>query len=185
VAGLAFFHRRSSSCGRPADFRLTCYYTRRILQSILGGPTRHAPSVSCVKLISANVHSHSSCKTYHFLSSAGLHRHPSPLTFESALVCRSSKRHEFTGIGVGTIVLAINVILLGVIRLVAISLRHLAGGFLDQFSKSPTCYRAYACVTCFNRRHMLWLGSVCSGSVSPIGTARLCSMGVWHDARLF
>ncbi len=58
--------------------------------------------------------------------------------------------------GVGTLVLAVNVVLLGGYTFGCHSLRHLVGGFLDQFSKSPTCYRAYACVGCLNRRHMLW-----------------------------
>src|SRR5213079_1987492 len=88
------------------------------------------------------------------------------------------------GIGVGTIVLAINVVLLSGYTFGCHSLRHLAGGFLDQFSKSPTCYRAYACVNCFNRRHMLWAWL----SLFWVGFAdlyvRLCAMGVWHDVRL-
>src|SRR5437867_10772221 len=83
------------------------------------------------------------------------------------------------GIGVGTIVLAINVVLLSGYTFGCHSVRHLAGGFLDQFSKSPTCYRAYACVTCFNRRHMLWgwLSLFCVGFADLY--LRLCSMGVW------
>jgi hypothetical protein len=89
------------------------------------------------------------------------------------------------GIGAGTIVLAINVVLLGGYTFGCHSLRHLAGGFLDQFSKSPGCYRAYACVSCFNRRHMLWAWL----SLFWVGFAdlyvRLCSMGIWHDVRLF
>src|SRR5712691_7483272 len=89
------------------------------------------------------------------------------------------------GIGVGALVLALNVILLGGYTLGCHSLRHLVGGFLDQFSKSPTCYRAYACVGCFNRRHMLWAWM----SLFWVGFSdiyvRLCSLGVWHDFRLF
>jgi hypothetical protein len=88
------------------------------------------------------------------------------------------------GIGIGTIVLAINVVLLAGYTFGCHSLRHLAGGFLDQFSKSPTCYRAYECVSCFNRRHMLWAWL----SLFWVGFAdlyvRLCAMGVWHDWRL-
>jgi hypothetical protein len=88
------------------------------------------------------------------------------------------------GIGVGTIVLAINVVLLGGYTFGCHSLRHLAGGFLDQFSRTPTCYRAYACVTCFNRRHMLWAWL----SLFWVGFAdlyvRLCAMGIWHDVRI-
>src|SRR5437773_2512488 len=88
------------------------------------------------------------------------------------------------GIGIGTIVLAINVVLLAGYTFGCHSLRHLAGGFLDQFSKSRSCYRAYACVRCFNRRHMLWAWL----SLFWVGFAdlyvRFCSMGVWHDLRI-
>src|SRR4029434_8641112 len=87
------------------------------------------------------------------------------------------------GIGVGTIVLAINVVLLSGYTFGSRSLRHLAGGFLDQFSKAPACYRAYTCVGCLNRRHMLWAWL----SLFWVGFAdlyvRLCAMGVWTDWR--
>jgi hypothetical protein len=60
----------------------------------------------------------------------------------------------------------------------------LIGGFLDQFSASPTFYRTYACVSCLNRRHMPWAWM----SLFWVGFTdlyvRLCSMGVWHDWRL-
>jgi hypothetical protein len=88
------------------------------------------------------------------------------------------------GIGVGTIVLAINVYLLSGYTFGCHSLRHLVGGFLDQLSKSRTCYRAYACVSCLNRRHMLWAWL----SLFWVGFTdlyvRLCSMGIWTDWRL-
>jgi hypothetical protein len=60
------------------------------------------------------------------------------------------------GIGIGTIVLAINVYLLGGYTFGCHSLRHLIGGFRDQLVRSPARYRAYMCVSCLNRRHMLW-----------------------------
>ena len=89
------------------------------------------------------------------------------------------------GIGVGTLVLAVNVVLLGGYTFGCHSLRHLVGGFLDQFSKSPTCYRAYACVGCLNRRHMLWAWM----SLFWVGFSdvyvRLCAVGVWHDLAIF
>ncbi len=88
------------------------------------------------------------------------------------------------GLGVGTIVLAINVVLVSGYTFGCHSLRHLVGGFLDQFSKSPTTYRAYACVSCLNRRHMPWAWF----SLFWVGFTdlyvRLCSMGIWHDIRL-
>jgi hypothetical protein len=89
------------------------------------------------------------------------------------------------GIGVGTIVLGINVVLLGGYTFGCHSLRHLIGGFLDQPSKSPICQKGYNCVSCFNRRHMLWAWM----SLFWVGFTdlyvRLCSMGIWTDWRIF
>src|SRR4030095_4278930 len=50
------------------------------------------------------------------------------------------------GIGVGTILLAVNVVLLANYTFGCHSLRHLVGGFLDQPSKAPVCANAYRCV---------------------------------------
>src|SRR2546423_628163 len=88
------------------------------------------------------------------------------------------------GIGVGTLVLLLNVVLLGGFTFGCHALRHLAGGFRDQLSRSPACYQAYRCVSCFNRRHMLWAWL----SLFWVGFTdlyvRLCSMGVWTDWRI-
>jgi hypothetical protein len=58
------------------------------------------------------------------------------------------------------------------------------GGFLDQLSKSPARHCTYACVSCLNRRHMLWAWM----SLFWVGFTdlyvRLCSMGVWTDWRI-
>ena len=91
---------------------------------------------------------------------------------------------ETFGIGVGTVVLAVNVVLLSGYAFGCHSLRHLAGGFLDQMSRSPLCQSTYQCVGCFNRRHMLWAWmSLCSVMFADI-YVRLCSMGIWRDIRL-
>jgi hypothetical protein len=91
---------------------------------------------------------------------------------------------ETFGIGVGTVVLAVNVVLLGGYTSGCHSLRHLVGGFLDQPSRSPWCHRAHGCVSCLNRRHMLWAWmSLCSVMFSDV-YVRLCSMGIWTDARI-
>src|SRR5437667_41588 len=60
------------------------------------------------------------------------------------------------GIGVGTIVLAINVVLLSGYTFGCHSLRHLIGGFRDQLARSTSSFQTYRCVTCLNQRHMLW-----------------------------
>jgi hypothetical protein len=85
------------------------------------------------------------------------------------------------GIGVGTLVLAANVVLLGGYTLGCHSLRHLVGGRVDQLRGAA----AYRCVSCLNRRHMLWawMSLVCVAFADLY--VRLCSMGVWTDWRLF
>jgi hypothetical protein len=89
------------------------------------------------------------------------------------------------GIGVGTLVLLVNVILLSCYAFGCHSFRHLIGGFRDKLSGAPARKTAYDCVTCLNRRHMLfaWM------SLFSVGFAdlyvRLCSMGIWTDWRIF
>jgi hypothetical protein len=88
------------------------------------------------------------------------------------------------GIGVGTIILAVNAVLLSCYTLGCHSLRHLVGGLLDQMSKAPVRKKTYDCVTCLNTRHMLfaWL-SLTSVGFSDL-YVRLCAMGIWHDWRI-
>src|SRR5713226_7952658 len=88
------------------------------------------------------------------------------------------------GVGVGTLVLATNVVLLGGYTLGCHSLRHLVGGALDQLAGRPVRRAAYGCVSCLNRRHMLWAWmSLCWVAFSDL-YVRLCAMGVWTDWRI-
>jgi hypothetical protein len=88
------------------------------------------------------------------------------------------------GIGVGTLVLALNVVLLGGYTLGCHSLRHLVGGAWDRLSGAPVRRTAYACVSCFNRQHMRWAwASLVWVGFSDI-YVRLCATGVWTDLRL-
>jgi hypothetical protein len=97
---------------------------------------------------------------------------------------RGTGRYHF-GIGVGTLVLIINVILLGGYTLGCHSLRHLVGGYLDQLSRAPVRRKTYDCVSCLNRGHMRWAWlSLFWVAFSDI-YIRLLSMGIWHDVRLF
>jgi len=88
------------------------------------------------------------------------------------------------GIGAGTIVLAINVVLLGGYALGCHSLRHVVGGFMDRLSGRPVRFTMYRCVSCFNRRHMLWAWM----SLFWVGFAdiyvRMCATGAWNDWRI-
>jgi hypothetical protein len=89
------------------------------------------------------------------------------------------------GIGVGTLVLALNATLLGGYTLGCHSFRHLVGGFKDQLSKSPVKRTAYACSSCLNRGHMNWAWCSLFGVAFADIYVRLVSMGIWTDIRLF
>jgi hypothetical protein len=92
------------------------------------------------------------------------------------------------GVGVGTLVLLVNICLLTTYTLSCHSLRHLAGGKLDCFSCATfgkPRYKAWRGITALNERHMLfaWL------SLFSVGLAdlyvRLVSSGAIQDVRLF
>ena len=89
------------------------------------------------------------------------------------------------GIGLGTLVLIVNVVLLSGYLFGCHSMRHVVGGCSDSLSRAPLGLTAYNCVSCLNRRHMVWAWT----SLFSVGFAdlyvRLCSMGVWSDLRIF
>ena len=92
------------------------------------------------------------------------------------------------GMGVGTLVLLVNVCLLSIYTLSCHSLRHLAGGKLDCFSCATfgkPRFAAWRGLTFLNERHMLfaWV------SLFSVGFAdfyvRLVSSGAIQDVRIF
>jgi hypothetical protein len=88
------------------------------------------------------------------------------------------------GLGVGSLILIANVILLGGYTIGCHSLRHLVGGCKDEVSKHPARDAAYRCVSCLNRGHMVWAWlSLFSVAFSDL-YIRLCSMGIWSDWRI-
>ena len=89
------------------------------------------------------------------------------------------------GLGVGTLVLATNVILLGGYTLGCHSFRHLVGGGLRQLSRHPVRKTAYDCSSCLNRSHMVWAWASLFWVAFSDVYVRLCSMGVWTDVRIF
>ena len=88
------------------------------------------------------------------------------------------------GVGVGTLVLTLNVILLGGYTFGCHSFRHLIGGGIDQLSRRPLRKKSYDCVSCLNRRHSLWAWCSLVWVMFTDLYIRLCSMGVWTDGRI-
>jgi hypothetical protein len=172
----------------PGLFRLTCYYYRGAYYKAfwadppactVGEPRKSYLGENSFPLVLQNVH-----RYMLFLSMAVL----------AILAWDVWKAMWFTdpasgavsfGIAVGTIVLAANTVLLGGYLFGCHSLRHVAGGCVNQLSRAPLGTTTYACVSCLNRGHMAWAWS----SLFSVGFAdlyvRLCSMGVWSDVRIF
>ena len=171
----------------PGLFRLTCYYYRGAYYKAfwadppscaVGEPRKSYWGENSLPLIAQNVHRY-------FLYLALLFLIVLAWDVWKAMwfIDNATGKSRF-GIGIGTLVLAVNVCLLTSYTFGCHSLRHLVGGSRDEISKLPVCHKAYQCAGCFNRRHMLyaWL-SLFSVGFSDL-YVRLCSMGVWHDWRI-
>src|SRR5687767_2918072 len=170
----------------PGGFRFTCYYYRGAYYKAfwadppscsVGEPRKSYRGENSFPLILQNVHRYFLYLALAFLFVLG-HDVWKALWFTDAT------GNTTFGLGVGTLVLAMNVILLGGYTFGCHSLRHLVGGGLDETSRAPACQSAWRCVSCFNRAHMRWAWA----SLFWVGFSdvyvRLCAMGVWHDWRI-
>lgn len=182
-----FRHGRHADPLAPGGFRFTCYYYRGTYykamwadppncsvgesrSSYLG--ERHFP------LILQNVHRYFLYLALPFLVI---------LTYDvwKGMWFADISGNVTFGIGVGTLVLALNVVLLGSYTFGCHSFRHLIGGVLDRMSERPLRKKTYDCSSCLNRIHE----QIAWSSLVTVAFAdlyiRLCSMGIWHDVRLF
>jgi hypothetical protein len=165
----------------PGGFRFTCYYYRGAYYKAfwadppsctVGEPRKSYWGERSFPLIIQNIHRY-------FLYLA--------LIFIVILAFDAYRAMWFDGhfgIGVGTLVMIVNPILLGSYTLGCHSLRHLIGGRLDEMSKKPLRKSCYDCVSTLNRKHMLyaWMSLFWVGFTDVY--IRLCAMGIWHDVRI-
>ena len=165
----------------PGGFRFTCYYYRGAYYKAswadppgctIGEPRKSYWGERSFPLVMQNIH-----RYFLYLG----------LLFIAILTYDAIKSYEFAdgfGVGVGSLVLTINTILLASYTLSCHSLRHLVGGRKDEVSGNALRSGCYAACSSLNRRHQLfaWL------SLFGVGFAdiyvRLCSMGIWTDYRL-
>jgi hypothetical protein len=94
-----------------------------------------------------------------------------------------SGRQEFH-IGLGTVILAVNVVLLTSYTLGCHSIRHLVGGRHDEVYGSPVRSACYNCSTALNYKHQLFAWSSLFSVAFADVYVRLCAMGIWHDVRI-
>jgi hypothetical protein len=171
----------------PAGFRLTCYYYRGAYYKAfwadppncaVGEPRKGYIGESNWPLRIMNIHRY-------FLYVA--------LLFILMLAYDAIQAFWFKdpetgkggfGIGVGSLVLTLNVILLSGYTLGCHSLRHLVGGIKDCMSESPTCQKMYKGCSALNKRHMMWAWISLVGVMFADVYVRLCSMGIWRDLRI-
>ncbi|HEX5071221.1 MAG TPA: hypothetical protein VFV78_13480 [Vicinamibacterales bacterium] len=88
------------------------------------------------------------------------------------------------GIGLGTIIMGVNVVLLASYTWGCHVVRHVVGGWMDEVSKVKACDFAYYCVTKLNGRHMLFAWCSLISVMATDVYIRLCSMGVITDLRI-
>ena len=165
----------------PGGFRFTCYYYRGAYYKAfwgdppgcsVGEPRKSYLGERHFPLLMQNVHRY-------FLYLAVL--------FLVLLGWDAIKAFSFGGrfgVGVGTLVLCTNVVLLASYTFGCHSMRHFLGGRRDQLPKGPVGKSCYDCVSGLNRRHMLfaWCSLFSVGLTDAY--VRLCSLGVVTDFRI-
>jgi hypothetical protein len=174
----------------PGGFRLTCYYYRKAYYRafFLDPP-------ACAVAEPRTRHYHGETRLFLFQN---LHRYflylalifliILALDVVHAAIWPSAGGGKTFGLSVGTLVLAANVVLLGLYTFSCHSLRHLVGGNVDCFSCvafGPARYRFWKGASRLNKNHMLWAWM----SLFMVGFADfyvwMVSSGSWVDARIF
>ena len=166
----------------PLSFRLTCYYYRKFYyKSYFVTPPSCAVTSFPQKEYKGETH---------FLLFQNIHRYTLYIAIGYIILLAYDAFHAFfrhgqLGIGVGTIVLIINVILLSFYTLGCHAWRHLIGGRLDCFScingDEHPGHKIWEKASVLNGHHMLWawLSMIWVGFTDFY--IRMVSMGIWHD----
>ena len=182
----------------PGGFRGTCYYYRKAYyRSIFLNPPGCAVGEGCVKyegetkfFIFQNLHRYFMYIALLFiliLSWDAILAMMWPVNGIGPDGQSVAGGHTF-GIGVGTLVMSLNAILLGGYTLGCHAFRHLVGGGLDFLRvkrNNPVRFFLWGVVTHLNEKHMQWaLVSMIWVGLTDL-YIRLCAMGVIHDFRIF
>jgi hypothetical protein len=170
----------------PGLFRLTCYYYRKAYYRSFW----LAPAACAVR----DVKSGYTGETRFPLILQNFHRYAwyvavifiVLLTWDALLAFRFPEPGGGTrfGIGVGTLVMWINVIFLAGYTFSCHSCRHVCGGHVNAFSTSPARYGLWRVITRLNEQHpaFAWLSLFSVGLTDLY--IRLVSMGIIRDLRI-
>ena len=174
----------------PLAFRLTCYYYRKAYyRSFFLSPPACAVAAPSGRryrgetkfpYVLMNLH-----RFFLYLATVVL----GFLTYDTvrAFLFRTSHGSLEFGVGVGSLVMLVNVVLLGLFTFGCNSVRHLVGGKLDCFTCSAAArarHKAWLGVSVLNRWHMQWAWiSLVSVALTDL-YIRLAAAGVFHDPRI-
>lgn len=184
----------------PAGFRMTCYYYRKAYYRAfwadppacaVGEPRTSYWGENHWPLLFQNIHRYflyAALVILLFLAWDALLGFWWPTDRQGNLLPNGS--HQI-GMGLGTLIMWINVVLLSGFTFGCNSLRHLVGGRMNCFAcphnlaEVSTRYKLWQRVTWFNEKHMLWAWM----SLISVGFTdfyiRMCAAGVWNDVRFF
>jgi hypothetical protein len=171
----------------PALFRLTCYYYRGAYYKAfwadppsctVSEPRKKYLGENSFPLIMQNIHRYFMYIAVIFIFILAYD------AWKAMWFTDHETGQEFFGIGAGTIVMIVNVVLLAGYTFGCHSLRHLIGGFSDRMSKTPLRMKCYECVSGLNKKHMMWAWM----SLIWVGFTdiyiRMCAAGIWTDWRI-
>ncbi|MGC1482930.1 MAG: hypothetical protein WA789_03970 [Candidatus Acidiferrum sp.] len=171
--------------GGPLGFRATCYYYRKAYyraffldppSCAVGEPSkRKYKGETKFPFILQNLHRYFFYIAVVFLA----------FLWYDAIIAYDWSGHF--GIGVGTLIMSVNIIMLTLYTFSCHSLRHLAGGQLDCFSCASfgkSRFAAWRGISFLNERHMLlaWTSLITVGLTDFY--IRLVATGAIHDLRI-
>jgi len=168
----------------PLGFRMTCYYYRKayyrafwLSPPACGVPEPHSAYSGETKfpLILQNTHRY----FWYAAVVVGF-----VLSFDVVLAFRNAE-HEWGHMGLGTVLMIVNVALIWLYTLSCHSCRHITGGRLRHFSKHPVRYKLWTWVSTLNASHAryAWL-SLFSVALVDLYIWGLAA-GWWTDPRFF
>ena len=173
----------------PAGFRFTCYYYRGAYYKgwwadppscAVGEPRNTYRGEKKFPLILQNVHRYFLYLAILFIFLLAWDGWRS-LWFPTTSDPNGPKTF---GIGLGSILLILNPILLGLYTFGCHSFRHLVAGRKDVMSNASLQKKCYDCVSTLNRSHMKWAW-ISMFYVALVDVyIRLCATGVIHDWRI-
>ena len=164
-------------------FRLTCYYYRKAYYRSFWA----SPSACAVK----EPHGKYTGERRFPLIGQNLHRYFWLAAVLISLINTYDAIRAFhgkdggIGIGLGTVILVANVVLLWLYTLSCHSCRHIVGGRLKNFSKHPFRYRMWGWVSKINERHGMYALITLGSLVVADAYVALVAGGAFSDPRIF